>query len=81
MLLLDIFSFILASALGGWLLGLVVSGIRTGRIRHTDATSTYSLRHEPVKFCFVALVFLLFSGVVLYFAVLRALAIWNLIFA
>jgi hypothetical protein len=77
MLLLEIFSFALASAFGGWLLSLVVSGVRTGRIRHTNTAFTYSLRHQPVKFCFVALVFLLFSGIFLYFAVLRALAIWN----
>jgi hypothetical protein len=77
MLLLDIFSFVMASALGSWLLSLVVSGMRTGRIRHSSATSTYSFRHEPVKFCFTALVFLLFSSAFLYVAGLRALVIWN----
>jgi len=63
MLLLEIFGFVLASALGGWLLSLVVNGVRTGRIRHSNATSTYSFRHEPVRFCFVVLVFYCFQVV------------------
>ena len=47
---------------GVWMVSLVVSGVRTGRIRHTDLTSTYALREQPLRFVFVAVVFLAFAA-------------------
>lgn len=76
-MLLDVLGFILTAAFGGWLLGPVVRGIRTGRIHHTDSTCTYSLRRQPVRFWLVAIVFVLLAGMFLYVAFLRALAVWH----
>ena len=53
---------------GAWMVSLVVSGVRTGRIRHTDLTSTYALRKQPLRFVFVAVVFLAFAALAFYFA-------------
>ena len=74
-MLLDVLAFILTAAFGGWLLGLVVRGVCSGRIRHTNSTSTYSLRRQPERFCLVAMVFVLFAGMFFYVAFLRALSI------
>ncbi|MDR2212313.1 MAG: hypothetical protein LBE21_01640 [Pseudomonadales bacterium] len=77
MILFDVLGFFVAAVLGSWLLGLVVTAIRTGRIRHTNSTATFSLRQQPVQFCLLVLFFILFAGACLYAAILRALSIWH----
>jgi threonine/homoserine efflux transporter RhtA len=73
----DIIGFVLAIAFGGWVLSFVVSGVRTGRIHHTDSTSTFSFRTQPVRFALVAVVLAGISLMLFYVAILRALAIWR----
>jgi hypothetical protein len=73
----DIIVFVLAIAFGGWVLSFVVSGVRTGRIHHTDSTSTFSFRTQPVRFALVAVVLAGISLMLFYVAILRALAIWR----
>ena len=74
---IDIVGFVLAIAFGGWLLSFVVSGVRSGRIHHTDSTSTFSFRAQPVRFVLVAVVLGGFSLMLFYVAILRAIAIWR----
>jgi threonine/homoserine efflux transporter RhtA len=73
----DIIGFVLAIAFGGWVLSFVVAGVRTGRIHHTDSTSTFSFRTQPVRFALVAVVLAGISLMLFYVAILRALAIWR----
>ncbi len=73
----DIIGFVVAIAFGGWLLSFVVSGVRTGRIHHTDSTSTFSFRTQPIRFALVAVVLASFSLMLFYVAILRAIAIWR----
>jgi hypothetical protein len=56
---------------------LVFFGFRTGRIRHSDSSSTYNLRREPVRFGLVALVFSGLGAIFLYGAIQAAIAIWK----
>jgi len=73
----DIVAFVLATAFGGWLFSFVVSGVRTGRIHHTDSTSTFSFRNQPIRFTLVAVVLAGLSMMLFYVAILRAIAIWR----
>ena len=73
----DIVGFVGALAFAAWILSFVVSGVRTGRIHHTDSTSTFSFRKEPVRFTFVTALFVLIGAMMLYCAVGRAMAIWH----
>jgi threonine/homoserine efflux transporter RhtA len=73
----DIIGFVLAIAFGGCVLSFVFSGVRTGRIHHTDSTSTFSFRTQPVRFALVAVVLAGISVMLFYVAILRALAIWR----
>jgi hypothetical protein len=73
----DIAVFVVAALFGGWLFSLVVSGIRTGRIRHTNSTSTFTFRNQPLRFSLVAVVLAGFSMALFYVALLRALAVWR----
>ncbi len=65
------------TALAVAMLLLVFFGFRTGRIRHSDSSSIYSLRREPVRFALVALVFSGLAAIFLYGAVQTAIAIWR----
>jgi hypothetical protein len=76
-MLLDLLGFVIAAAFGSYLLGLVVSAVRAGRIRHTGSISTYSWQRQPVRFCLVALVFVIFGAGLFYCAFLRAAAVWH----
>jgi hypothetical protein len=73
----DIIGFVLAASFGGWLLSFVISGVRTGRIHHTDSTSTFSFRNQPVRFTLVAIVLSGLSMMLFYVAIVRAIAIWR----
>jgi hypothetical protein len=53
----------------------VVSGVRAGRIHHTDSTSTFSFRTQPIRFTLVAILYLVIGGTLLYVAFGRATAI------
>jgi threonine/homoserine efflux transporter RhtA len=57
MMLGDLLGVVLAAAFGGWMLYLVVSGVRAGRIHHTDSTSVFTFRAQPVLFTLVAALF------------------------
>lgn len=72
----DILGLVIGGAFGVWILGFVVSGVRSGRIRHTNSTATFSFRHQPVRFALVALLFTLIGGFFLYAAFHRAISIW-----
>jgi hypothetical protein len=74
-MLLNFIGLVLATAGAAWMFYLVVSGFRRGRIHHSDSTSTYSIRRQPARFLFVALLFTVFGAVFLYAAVLRFLEI------
>ena len=76
-MLRDLLGFALGSSFGVYMLAIVAAGLRTGRIRHTDSTSSFSLRGQPVQFCLVTLVFVFFAGLSLYLAFTRAFAIWH----
>jgi hypothetical protein len=73
----DIIGFVLGLAGGIWMLMNVIHGVRSGRIRHTDSRSNYSLRRQPIKFTFVAALFVAFAAMLLFCAVARALAVWR----
>ena len=73
----DILGLVLGLAFAVWILSFVVSGVRTGRIRHTDSTSTFSFRWQPIRFTLVAVLFILFGGMLLYAAFGRAISIWH----
>ncbi|MDR3159832.1 MAG: hypothetical protein LBU11_12710 [Zoogloeaceae bacterium] len=77
MMIFEILGFILAMALGIYFFGFVIEGIRTGRIRHTDATSTFHFGRQPFRFIFVAIVLALFGGIAFYYATRRAIAIFH----
>jgi len=77
----DILGFVLGLAFAAWILSFVVSGVRTGCIHHTDGTSTFSFRRQPVRFSLVALLFVIIGGMVLYAAFGRAIAIWHRLLA
>ena len=72
----DVLAFALTAVFGGWLLRVVIAGVRTGRIRHTDSTSTFSFRTQPARFTFVAAVLTSFAAVFVYLATLKAIATW-----
>jgi hypothetical protein len=72
----DLFGLALALTFGVWMVSLVVSGVRTGRIHHTDSASTYAFRRQPVRFVFVAVVFLAFAAMAFYFAFERWQSFW-----
>jgi hypothetical protein len=76
-MLVDLIGFLVAAAFGGWLVGLVVSGLRTGRIHHTDSTSTFTWRTQPVRFTLVAVFFATLAAMLIYLAAVRATAIWH----
>ena len=67
----DLLGLALALAFGVWMVSLVVSGVRTGRIHHSDSTSTYSFRKQPIRFVLVAAVFLAFAAAAFYVVVER----------
>lgn len=73
----DLFGFIFAALCSGIFFSLVVNGFRTGRIRHTTFTSAFSRHQQPVQFYLVVLLFVLFAGMFLCFAFVRALAVWH----
>jgi hypothetical protein len=64
---------------GIWILSFVINGVRTGSIHHTDSTSTYSFKKEPVKFILVTSFFIILGSMFLYFSALRAIAIWKIV--
>jgi hypothetical protein len=74
---LNVIAFVLAIAFGTWMLGFVVSALRTGRIHHTDSTSTYSFRKQPVRFLFVAALFVAFASIAFYYAAERWNGFWQ----
>jgi hypothetical protein len=74
--MLQLLGLALALAFGVWMVSLVVRGVRTGRIHHTDSTSTYAFRTQPVRFVFVALVFLVFAALAFYLAFERWQTFW-----
>ncbi|MCB1972996.1 MAG: hypothetical protein KDE65_00350 [Burkholderiaceae bacterium] len=80
-MLSDLAGFVLATVFGAWLLGLVVSGLRTGRIHHTNSTATYSFRMQPIRFILVAAFFTALSAMLFYFAFTRAFAVWHVFVA
>jgi hypothetical protein len=71
----DILGFVLALGFAAYLLSFVVEGIRSGRIQHTDSTSTFSFRKQPIRFILVAVLFGAFGAILLYAAYGRAMAI------
>ena len=73
----DIVSFVLAVLFGGWLFSFVVSGVRTGRIHHTDSTSTFSFRTQPIRFTLIAILLTGFAMMLFYVAIVRAISIWH----
>jgi hypothetical protein len=74
--ILNLIAFALAIAFGVWMLGFVVNALRTGRIHHTDSTSTYSFRTEPIRFLFVAVLFTAFASIAFYYAAQRWKGFW-----
>lgn len=62
----DVSGFVFGLAFAAWMLGLVVSALGTGRIHHTDSTSTFSFRKQPVRFTLVAMLFVVIGGMCLY---------------
>jgi len=54
---------------------LVVSGFRNGRIRHTDSTSAFSLKKQPVRFLLIAALFTAFGGLFAYHAFRKAVEV------
>ena len=66
-------------SLGLWILSFVVIGVRTGSIHHTDSTSTYAFKKEPVKFIIVISFFAILGSILLYFSALRGIAIWKIV--
>jgi hypothetical protein len=73
----EIIGFLLGIALAVYVLAPVASSIRTGRIHHTDSTSTYSYRKQPRRFVAVVVLFVAFGAMFLFCAVIRAIAIWH----
>jgi hypothetical protein len=73
----DILGFVIAIMLAAWILSFVVGGFRTGRIHHTDSTSTFSFRKQPFRFLFVVVLFMFFGAMLIYCAIGRAIAIWH----
>jgi hypothetical protein len=73
----DILGFAFAMAFGVWIFSFVVRAARTGRIHHTDSTSTFAFRTQPIRFTFVTVLFVVFSAALFYVAILRAIAIWR----
>ncbi len=76
-MLLNVLAFAMFTAGGLVMVLLVFNGFRTGRIRHSDSRSSYSLRRQPVRFALVALIFSGLAGVFLYGAVRAATEIWK----
>ena len=76
MVVLNAIAFVLAIGFGAWILSFVVSALRTGRIHHTDSTSTYSFRKQPVRFVFVAVLFVAFAAIAFYLAAERWEEFW-----
>jgi hypothetical protein len=56
---------------------LVFDGFRTGHIRHSDSSSTYSLRRQPIRFGLVALAFSSLAAVFICGAIKTAIALWK----
>ena len=75
---LHLVAFVVGAAFGIWMLSFVVGALRTGRIHHTDSTSVYTFRTEPIRFIFVACVFLAFAAVFFYFAFARWESFWQI---
>jgi hypothetical protein len=75
---LHLVGFVLAIAFGVWMAGVVVRGFRTGRIHHTDSTSTYSFRKQPVRFILVAVLFSAFAAMAFYLAAERWQSFWQI---
>ena len=69
--------FILATSFAICMFYLVIDGFRKGRIHHSDTTSTYSLKKQPIKFFMVAVIFIALGSIFLYFAIQKALAVWH----
>lgn len=80
-MLVDLVGFVLAAAFGAWLLGFVIFGVRTGRIHHTNSTSAYLFRAQPMRFTLVAAFFTGLSVMLFYFALVRALVLWHVVVA
>lgn len=76
---LDLLGFILAVVLGTWMLSFTVKAVRQGRIHHTDSTSTWMFRCQPIRFILVAVIFVLLGILFYYYAILRATALWKMI--
>ncbi len=74
-MLRDSIGFVLAAGGAFWMFYLVISGFRNGRIHHTDSTSTFSLKKQPIRFILVALLFGGFGAMLAYLAVQRAMEI------
>ena len=72
-----VLSLILCSSFGGWMLWVIVDGIRSGQIRHTDSTSLYVFKDQPARFILVTLFFSLFAGGSLYLAFQSVISIWH----
>lgn len=61
-----------------WAFFLAVEGLRTGRVRHNGAPSTYSRKNQPIRF-FLEVAFYLIFGVLCLLAVLYgATKIWRM---
>lgn len=56
---------------------MVFFGFWTGRVRHSDSTSTYALKTDPVRFLLVVVAFSVLGGIFLYAAVHTAIELWN----
>lgn len=75
-MIFDAIGFLLVAAFGFWMVYLVVSALRTGRIYHTDSTSTFSFRKQPVRFVLVAMVFLTLAAMAFYLVAGRWQSFW-----
>jgi uncharacterized membrane protein len=73
----DIIGFLVALAVAAWILFVATSGMRTGRIRHTDSTSAMSFHRNPIKFALLVVLFVVVAVAMLYAALERAIAIWQ----
>jgi hypothetical protein len=69
------FSVFAGAALAMFL--MVFFGFRQGRIRHSDSSSTYSLRRQPRRFGLVVVAFSGLGVIFMYAAVQTAIEIWR----
>lgn len=69
------FAFCFAVTL--YFLLMVIQAARTGRVYHSDSSSHYDFRRQPVRFLFVCLVFLGFAAVMGYCAALAFRDAWS----